>query len=70
MKTITRESVMNYWVNQLNSQKETYKDDCNEWNTTYMGEQAAEHFGIMSEEGNSPLEQDIFDWAVEFSINN
>jgi hypothetical protein len=70
MKVITRESVMNYWVRQLNSQKETYKDECNEWNTTLMGEQAAEYFGVDSEMGNTPIEQDIFDWAVEFSNNN
>jgi len=70
MRLITRESVMNYWVNQLNSQKETYKDDCNEWNTTYMGEVAAIHFNVASDDGNTEIERDIFDWAVEFSQNH
>jgi hypothetical protein len=44
-------------------------DDCGEFNTTVMGEAAAEYFGLMSDEGNTPIEQDLFDWAVDFYNN-
>ena len=70
MKTITRASVMNFWVKAIAKDNEGYIDECNEFNTTYMGEMAAEHFGVMTEMGNSETESDIFDWAVEFSRNH
>lgn len=65
MLTLTRTSVMNFWTRQLNSGKETYKDECGEKQFTRMGEDAAQHFGIATDQGNSAVEQDIFDWATE-----
>lgn len=70
MATLTRASVMNFWSRDIAKNNADYIDDCNEFNTTVMGEHAAEHFGVMSEDGNTPVEQDIFDWAVEFSSNH
>ena len=69
-ESITRASVMNFWTRDISKNNADYIDDCNEFNTTVMGEQAAEHFGVMSENGNTAVEQDIFDWAVEFSMNH
>jgi hypothetical protein len=68
MKTITRTSVMNYWTRQLNAGKETYKDDCGEKDYTKMGEDAAEHFGVLSENGETEIEQEIFAWATEINF--
>lgn len=65
MKLITRASVMNFWVRQLNSQREVYRDECGEKQYTLMAEQAAEHFDIATENGQSPLEEDIAQWATE-----
>ncbi len=56
---------MNYWTSQINAGKETYKDDCGNIDYTYMGEDAARHFGIESDNGQSPVEVDIFEWATE-----
>lgn len=65
MEQITRTKVMNYWTRQINSGKETYKDECGEKQYTKMGEDAADHFGVMSDNGQSDIEKDIFDWATE-----
>ncbi len=70
MKSITRASVMNFWVREINKDNEGYIDECREFNTTYMGEMAAEHFGVLSEMGDTEVESEIFDWAVEFSRNH
>jgi hypothetical protein len=69
MKTITRASVMNFWVRDIRKNNADYID-CGEFNTTAMGEMAADHFDVMSDDGNTPIEQNIFDWAVEFSQNH
>lgn len=68
MRTITRTSVMNYWISQINSGRETYKTECGDNDYTYMGEDAARHFGISSENGQSEVEQDIFEWATELTF--
>ena len=65
MENITRTKVLNYWTRQINSGKETYKDECGEKDFTRMGEDAAEHFGVMSDNGQTDIEKDIFDWATE-----
>lgn len=56
---------MNYWTRQINSGAETYKDDVGEKDYTYMGEDAARHFGVESETGQTDIEKDIFEWATE-----
>lgn len=68
MSTITRTSVMNYWTRELNSGRETYKDECGEKQYTKMGEDAAIHFGIASETAQSDIEKDIFEWATEMTF--
>lgn len=70
MKTITRASVMNFWVRALNKDSKGLIDDCREFNTTQMGEDAADHFDVMTDNGDSEIEREIFDWAVEFSRNH
>lgn len=70
MKTITRASVMNFWNRDIVKNNADYIDDCDEFNTTVMGEQAAEHFGVMSDNGDTDAEQQIFDWAVEYASNH
>lgn len=65
MKRITRTAVMNYWTRQINAGKETYKDECGEKDFTRMGEDAAQHFGVLSDNGDTDIEQDIFDWAQQ-----
>lgn len=63
----TRTAVMNFWMRDLLKNKSLYFDSANEFDTTAMGEQAADHFKVMTDEGSSDIEQQIFDWAVEFS---
>lgn len=70
MATITRTSVMNFWSRDIAKNNADYFDSANEFDTTVMGETAAEHFGVSSADGNTAIEQDIFDWAVEFSCNH
>lgn len=62
---ITRAMVMNYWTRQINSRKETYKDECGEKDYTRMGEDAARHFEVATDTGDTNIEHDIFDWATE-----
>jgi hypothetical protein len=64
-QAITRASVMNFWTRELNSGRRTYRDDSGEKEYTQMGEDAAAHFGILSEDGQSEIEMQMFDWAVE-----
>lgn len=66
MKRITNEAVWNFWIREIQKSPTDYID-CGEFNTTAMGESAAQHFDCMTDEGKSPIEQDIFDWAVDFS---
>lgn len=68
MKTITRASVLNFWNDELRSGRETYKDNSGEKDYTYMGEQAAVNFNVETEQGNSAIEQDIFQWALELNF--
>lgn len=65
MKTITRASVFNFWLRDISKSPNIYID-CGEFNTTVMGEEAACHFDCDTEMGQSDIEQQIFDWAVEF----
>lgn len=67
MKTVSRESVYLFWQNDIAKNNADYLD-CGELNTTMMGEQAAEYFGVISETGETAIEQDIFDWAVDFAV--
>jgi hypothetical protein len=69
MTTITAASVTNFWIRDIRKNNADYMD-CGEFNTTMMGEMAADHFGVATEMGNSAIEQDIFDWAVDFSKNH
>lgn len=65
MATITRELVMNYWTSQVKAGKETYTDTAGEIDYTYMGEDAAWHFRVDTEDGQSEIEKNIFEWATE-----
>lgn len=62
---ITRTSVMNYWTKEINSGRETYKDECSDKDYTKMGEDAARKFGVLSNNGQSDIELQIFEWATE-----
>jgi hypothetical protein len=61
----TKNQCYQYWTQEMKVNPEMYMD-CGEINTTTLGENAAQHFDCMSDEGNSDIEQDIFDWAVDF----
>ncbi len=66
MKTITRTSVFNFWNRDIAKYPKQYID-CGEFDTTMMGEEAAEHFECLTEDGQSEIEREIFDWAVEYT---
>lgn len=68
MEKVTRTAVMNFWKDQTINQKNSYQDSSGEWEYTRMGEEAAAHFGVMSDDGQTDIEQNIFDWATEFKL--
>ncbi len=66
MENINRTIVLNYWTRQINAGKETYRDPLtNEKDFTKMGEDASSYFGVLSENGQTDIEQQIFEWATE-----
>jgi len=67
--TITSAAVSNFWTRTMLKNIDTWID-CGEFNTTAMGEDAAVKFGVASDMGNSAIEQDIFDWAVDYSMHH
>lgn len=60
---------MNFWIRAIVKDPSIYID-CGEFNTTAMGERAADYFGCMTDDGQSDIERDIFDWAVDFANNH
>ena len=68
MKDITKKAVMNYWRSQVSIDQEKYINSACELNYTAMGEDAAEHFGVLSEDGKTDIEGSIFEWATEFKL--
>lgn len=68
MDKVTRIAVMNFWRDQITNKVDTYQDSSGEWEYTRMGEEAAAHFDVMSEDGQTEIEQKIFDWAIEFKL--
>jgi len=70
MEQITKNAVMNYWQSQVSIDQEKYLDRAGELNYTAMGEDAAEHFGVLSEDGKTDIEELIFEWATEFKLQN
>lgn len=65
--TLTRERVFEYWFDQEYGRRSPYIDECGEYNPTQMGEDAAVYFCVATDNGDSKIEQNIFDWAIEFS---
>lgn len=64
---LTRQRVFEYWFDQENGRRSPYIDECGEYNSTAMGEDAATYFCVATDNGDTKIEQDIFDWAVEFA---
>lgn len=65
---LTRERVFEYWFDQEYGRRSPYVDECGEYNSTQMGEDAATYFCVATDNGDTEIEQLIFDWAVEFCI--
>jgi hypothetical protein len=63
---VTQAAVFRYWSRQLSDDRNRWQDTVGEYSSTAMGEDAAVHFKCASEEGDTDLEKDIFDWAVDF----
>jgi hypothetical protein len=70
MNHITKNAVMDYWQGQASIDPEKYLDSAGELNYTMMGEDAAEHFGVLSDDGDTDIEESIFEWATEFKLQN
>lgn len=64
---VTQTAVDRYWFRTIRGSENNWKDSAGEYNTTAMGEDAAQHFHCLSEEGKTEIEQLIFDWAVAFA---
>jgi hypothetical protein len=64
---LTKERVFEYWRDQEYGRRSPYIDDCNEYDTTAMGEDAATYFCVATDNGDSQIEQSIFDWAVDYA---
>ncbi len=65
---ITKEKVCAYWRAEEMKDKNAYKDaNTDERNETEMGEDAQRHFGVETDNGQSEIEQSIFEWAVDYT---
>ncbi len=65
--TLTKKQVFAYWQNEERKNKNEYCEyPLTQRDTTLMGEDAQRHFGVATEGGNTPIEQDIFEWAVDY----
>ncbi|GGA92800.1 hypothetical protein [Puia dinghuensis] len=64
---VTQTAVDRYWFRVIRGDEKSWKDSAGEYNTTAMGEAAAEHFHCKSENGDTDAEKNIFDWAVLFA---
>ncbi len=63
---VTHNAVFRYWSRQLSDDKNRWQDTVGEYSTTAMGEEAAVHFKCASDQGDTDIEKEIFDWAVDF----
>ena len=62
-QSVTKAKVMNYF-------SQVYKNHWDnvmlETNMTSLSEDAQNHFGVMTDMGQTDIEQDIEDWSAEF----
>ena len=64
---VGKKQIFAYWQSQERKNKNEYCEyRLTERDTTLMGEEAQRHFGVATESGNTPIEQDIFEWAVDY----
>lgn len=67
-KTDPNQQTINvYWTNEMLRNKEVYLDSCSQLCMTTMSEDAISHFKLETPNGDSDIESNIFDWAVDFS---
>jgi hypothetical protein len=64
----TKQQVLEFFRKEMNEDPQSYMD-CGEINSTLLAEEAQHHFGVMTEEAQTEIETQIFDWAAEFSIH-
>ncbi len=70
--SVTKERVFEYWAEQERGYNRSPYIPflSSDRNLTDMGEDAATYFCVFTEEGDSPIEQDIFNWAVDYAEAN
>lgn len=62
---MTKLDLLNYFASELDKNARQY-DDCGAINATMLAENAQDHFGVMTDLGDSEIEQFIFDTATEY----
>lgn len=67
MSKVSKEKVIVFFIKEIKEFPSVYID-CGEINSTALAEVAQQRFGVMTDEGKSPIEQQIFDWAAEYAI--
>jgi len=71
---LTKEKVFEHWKNAMNKYGNNVyiENGTDEYDHTYMGEDAAVHFKVSTDSGQSEIETNIFEWAVDFTktLNN
>jgi hypothetical protein len=63
---VTHTAIFRYWSREISDDKNRWQDTVGEYSPTAMGEAAAVHFKCASEQGDTQLEKEIFDWAIDF----
>ena len=69
MKTPTTSQIKTWMKNHFNDKHNecfVYRNQSLEIDMTLLAESCADNFGVMSEDGNTDIEQEIFEIASEF----
>lgn len=66
---ITDAAIINFFKRSVSTDPIQY-DDCGEINATLLGENAQDFFSVMTEFGDTEIEQHIFDLSTKFCSEN
>jgi hypothetical protein len=69
MKTPTTSQIRTWMTNHFNDKHNecfVYRNQSLEIDMTLLAEDCADHFGVMSEDGNTEIEETIFEIAVDY----
>lgn len=64
----TRAQAFTFFQRTFSAQPDAYLDSAHCLLSTQLAEEAQAHFGVLTEQGDSPVESELFDWATEFAL--